>query len=641
MAFTLVTCENPGRIDLATSLRLAHYSALMLTQPEALERPLEITNALEPFDMRLSKLEVHNFRSIEHATIKPDSLTTLIGKNSVGKSNLLAAIRFFFSASAKSCSSDDICQFTEDTDAWVEATFSHLNDSEKEDLAKYLLHDGSIRIRRSISIAPDGQVTAVLNGYLESPDEEWLQDNYEGYNDQTRWSELGIDVWEYADKSKSGKITKDAFKQFTQSYISAHSADLQFNQTLSTTEFRGRQSSATASLPHIIFVPAIGDVSSVVYGLKSSLLNQIVGATIGAAQDLPEFITAQASLNAAQEFVNPSSHRLAMLTKIERQLEEQLRIWPDTKCTIRTELESLADLLTGGLKLVINDGSDSDLPRTGSGIQRQVLFQVFRMFADFRAKRGIFEDADETPSTDSRSSIIVFEEPELFLHPQAQEAFYDDLLKVSESDQVFLSTHSNYLIRLDNANGLHILRRETPASPTTIVTAPKDWMSSDVRKRLKELNLFTSDVSKVFFADRVVILEGQEDIIYVVKTATDHEDCFDRRVSIIQAFGKGNIPKIQRILNAFCIPYIAVYDKDPDNPPSERITAQIVELVNEGQKTNPQVRIEEFDPTLPAVCQGAILSKKKDNVMEAWRFMNEDKPTEEFCMRIANIFKLS
>jgi predicted ATP-dependent endonuclease of OLD family len=42
--------------------------------------------------MKISKLEIGNFRSIKHLTLEPKNLCAIIGPNSVGKTNILKAI---------------------------------------------------------------------------------------------------------------------------------------------------------------------------------------------------------------------------------------------------------------------------------------------------------------------------------------------------------------------------------------------------------------------------------------------------------------------------------------------------------------------------------------------------------------------
>ncbi|MCK4428835.1 MAG: AAA family ATPase, partial [Candidatus Aenigmarchaeota archaeon] len=46
--------------------------------------------------MRIKKLEIKNYKNIKEATIDFDDLTIFIGKNNIGKSNLLNALDLFF-----------------------------------------------------------------------------------------------------------------------------------------------------------------------------------------------------------------------------------------------------------------------------------------------------------------------------------------------------------------------------------------------------------------------------------------------------------------------------------------------------------------------------------------------------------------
>lgn len=589
--------------------------------------------------MFLKHVTIRNFRSISELAITPKQITTFIGKNSCGKSNVLRALQFFFTASAKSAIQEDFCDFADEAGTWVECTFGDLTPGERDQLARYVRHDGTIKVRRSLFLEGDRCLTRI-HGYVEAPTEEWLQDGYADYADMDRWQTLGIDVSQYATVGARGKLTKEGFKEFQQRYVAANAANLQFAEGLSDTEFKGRQSTAATVLPHFIFVPAVGDIVSVIYGKQSSLLNEMVAAIIETGKTHPDYLAAQSSLIAAQDFVNPSARRLAKLGRIEADLAERLRSWPGTSVTIRTEVDDLAKILVAGLVLGVNDGHDTSLADKGDGIQRQILFRVFQLYADFRAERGVFEPEEGEPAADRGPSIIAFEEPELFLHPQAQEQFYDDLVTVSARDQVLLATHSSFLVRLEHADGLHIVRRPANNAPTKVHTARPDWLEKGDRQRVKEINLCSGEVSKVFFADRVIITEGQEDVIYVLGTARDHANCLDRKITVVQVGGKARIPTLQRVLNAFAIPYTVACDRDPGNTASARDSARIEALAVEANTAYPgSARVEHFDPTVGDECHGAP-PPDGDKPFNALAFFKDNVPTPAFVDRVRSLFTL-
>ena len=54
----------------------------------------------QPMTLRITKIDIRNFRSIRNLTISPGDLTVLVGKNDSGKSNVLRALNLFFARSA-------------------------------------------------------------------------------------------------------------------------------------------------------------------------------------------------------------------------------------------------------------------------------------------------------------------------------------------------------------------------------------------------------------------------------------------------------------------------------------------------------------------------------------------------------------
>ncbi|MFX4336060.1 AAA family ATPase, partial [Acinetobacter baumannii] len=67
------------------------------------------------------------------------SLVTLLGPNNHGKSNLLAALEFCLSTSAKPVEQDFFVNRSEgDNEFWVEITFNELTEQEKNTFKKYV-----------------------------------------------------------------------------------------------------------------------------------------------------------------------------------------------------------------------------------------------------------------------------------------------------------------------------------------------------------------------------------------------------------------------------------------------------------------------------------------------------------------------
>ena len=69
------------------------------------------------------------------------------------------------------------------------------------------------------------------------------------------------------------------------------------------------------------------------------------------------------------------------------------------------------------------------------------------------------------------------------------------------------------------------------------------------------------DRSEIFFAKKVILVEGQTDKI-VLSYLAKKLKIYNYSYSIIECGSKSTIPQFIRLLNAFKIPYVAVYDKD-------------------------------------------------------------------------------
>ncbi|MGO3179783.1 MAG: AAA family ATPase [Brevibacterium linens] len=98
--------------------------------------------------------------------------------------------------------------------------------------------------------------------------------------------------------------------------------------------------------------------------------------------------------------------------------------------------------------LHVDDGAgETPIGGKGTGMQRAVALGLIQLYARSAALGGA-ENA--TPL------ILMLDEPETWLHPSAQLRLGDALSKIGEKEQVFIVTHSPYLIRKFNSDD-HLL----------------------------------------------------------------------------------------------------------------------------------------------------------------------------------------
>lgn len=119
--------------------------------------------------------------------------------------------------------------------------------------------------------------------------------------------------------------------------------------------------------------------------------------------------------------------------------------------------------------------------------------------------------------------VIVIDEPELSLHPAFQRKLASLLLEYASSRQIVISTHSPYFIDFGAVvNGAKIARVYSKQFDSTIKML-SDESAKRIEGFLKNLNnphILGLDAREVFFLeDRVILVEGQEDVVFYHRIA--------------------------------------------------------------------------------------------------------------------------
>ena len=207
--------------------------------------------------------------------------------------------------------------------------------------------------------------------------------------------------------------------------------------------------------------------------------------------------------------------------------------------------------------------------------------------------------------------VLLIEEPELYLRPQAQRYLYRLLREFSlGGNQTIYSTHSPAFLNVARLDELVFVERFPHEGTRALQPEP---VSADEDFRV--MTEFDAARSELFLARAAVLVEGLTEklVLPFVFSALGYD--VDREaISIIECGGKPNIPFFTRICTATGIPFLVVHDSDRKTSgtlaPAERaLNALIAETAGEE-------RVVVLDPDFEAV---AGLSGHKRKPERAWR----------------------
>ena len=143
-----------------------------------------------------------------------------------------------------------------------------------------------------------------------------------------------------------------------------------------------------------------------------------------------------------------ASNLINLQQRVETLMADQ---YGETNVEFSFGVPTIENFFKTGQILLEDNGIKTDVSEKGTGMQRALALTLIQVYAQI-----------DTKNEEITKPIFFFiDEPETFLHPIAQNKLIDSLNKLSEQNQVFITTHSPYLLKNFNSNNkLSIFSRE-------------------------------------------------------------------------------------------------------------------------------------------------------------------------------------
>ncbi len=465
--------------------------------------------------MKISRIEIENFRSIRKLKFDVPRYCALVGANNAGKSNILEALHRVLARD------------------WVTVT----NFSE-EDIYS---HDTSLDIRIAVTLDPPIQYTRFKAG--PSISVPVLSFEYTHYKVGERKGQARLE--QRCLKSDGGEI-----------------------QVLAKAPRKGE----SHVYQPLLNIPAeVKDEVPVIYiGTNRSLRDQLPSARYSMLRHLLDDIdkdfrdpsnvvsvktrSGEKEMPRATRFGELMSRALDVLRtpefeKLERSIKRhallQLGFDPDEDTDELDLFFSPFDSLDfyRSLELLVREGAfQVKATSLGEGVQNALVIAILQAFEE-RRKQG---------------AIFLLEEPEMFLHPQKQRSLATTLREIARSNQVILTTHSSYFVSVPEYRNVLVVRKTAAGTEAVASNLQKGAVSEE--KLRKELD---PERNEFFFASRLLLVEGDSEKLAFPEYARRLDIDLDRAgCSIVEVGGKRNLLDFARVAMSFGIPTGVVYDED-------------------------------------------------------------------------------
>ena len=323
--------------------------------------------------MKLRNVKICNFRGLNELDVALDDYSLLVGPNNAGKSSVIDAIRVFYEKDGfKFKKEHDLPKHHECSESWVELTFQ-LNDEEYDSLADD--YKNTVQLLR-------------LRKYLLSPSTNRKEGTIYGYN-------------------KDGE--------------------------LSESNFYGAKNVQSGKLGDIVYIPAISKVDehTKLSGPSAlrDLLTSIMESVVRHGQAYDDF--SESVRQYSEAIRNEATEDQRSLAGLETGLNKMLTPWnSEFKLSFRAPSanETIKSMLDW--ELIDNfHGKQQDIDYFGSGFQRHFIFSLIQLGSDYAGRKPRKQSKDFSPSL----KLLLFEEPEAFLHPPQQEVLARSLMSIATS----------------------------------------------------------------------------------------------------------------------------------------------------------------------------------------------------------------
>ncbi len=526
--------------------------------------------------MRIESVRIENFRGFLDETVSLDDYTSFVGRNGAGKSTILYALNVFFrqfkdtTTDLSQLSIEDFHHKNTDEPIRITVTFCDMSQAAQDDLADYV-RQGKLTVTAEAVYDSSSRKAVVLQFGSRLGMEA-----FRTYFDADKAGEKAADlkkIFAALRKNHSGvsaASTKADMASALREYESSHPNDCVLIR--SEDQFYGATRGANRLDPHVqwVFVPAMKDYAEEADEAKDSALGQLLARTVRLRTD---FAATLADLRNKLEidYNKMLKGQQGVLDELSSSLESRLRDWAHPAVTAKViwnqEIGNSVRLADPSATIRLGErGFTGELPRFGHGLQRAYLLTLLQELASL--------DSETQPSL-----IMAIEEPEIYQHPPQARHLAEVLWELATSgSQILCCTHSPFFVPGAQVESVRMVRDHSTSRCSVVSKAGYAEVAARLEaageKLLKEEGMLAKlfptlnpVVNEMFFCNRLILVEGVEDVAHITSYLTLLGLLPQYRqygCHVVPVGGKSELVRPLAVALELDIPTYVIWDADTD-----------------------------------------------------------------------------
>lgn len=250
--------------------------------------------------------------------------------------------------------------------------------------------------------------------------------------------------------------------------------------------------------------------------------------------------------------------RFSELSTIDQNVNSKVNdLFPGMSVKLHFDTPKIDDLIKAGtLKVFEGAGNGRDFSSYGHGAQRSIQMALVQYLAEIKRSNN----------SSHSTTLLLIDEPELYLHPFAIEQIREALVALSLSGyQVLISTHSSQMITPELAEHTLLIRKSDVLgthSRLRLADAIQSVVPNSTHQMEQLFNLAHS--SQLLFAENVVLTEGKTELRllpFLFKNIANLTMGQEKHALVAQS-GVNDTKKSLEILTAMDLPSKAICDLD-------------------------------------------------------------------------------